>query len=336
MPATEYGRRRRSYEGGSPLPRLLDRPARLRWGRLLESILPPSPRGENSMASRLAPLANAMVKIERELGSHVRDTRTIINDTRSVLDGRKGVLPEKAFMLGEALYEAGVKWSSGLLTLALASSYFPHAVALMGAVIREVNESDPSDDFSIRGMRNGFQLASTLHDDVMAKQRVSARNERVELLDRLRHGAVCLTWDASQHLLLRHAWRIWLASKESTAGMPESIRHYTSLSRTLSASSAGQRQNALILVRSFLRHGVDNIFRLEGTVKAKGLLYALDDGNAALHANIELPPLEFDILFVGAAAKTLDSLDYGSRIKITGYLTGGKDGIQIVADLLEA
>jgi hypothetical protein len=330
MPASEYGRRRRAYEAGIPLPRLLDHRARARWGTLLETMLPSVVSDEEiSIAARLGPVADAVIRIEKTLGYRPRTRETIINDTRSLIQGRKGALPEKAFALGEALYETDVSWASGLLTLSLAPPFFGHAVAIIGGLLKE-GSSNASVATEISQIREGLISIIDLGDAAQ-----SSLNEQTDsFLTAIETSRSKLIWGDDVHQSLRNVWHEWIASKESTKGMPSSFQAYLSLSRSRSNSTIEQQRYALSLIRSTIRYGTSNVVKLAGCITSVKASHPRD-GRLAVQAELNVGPLAFDVLFIGEAAETLHRLGVPSNVNLTGYLAKCDDSVQIIAEIIE-
>ncbi len=160
-----------------------------------------------------------------------------VDAMRAILAGKRGVRPNTAFDIGEGLYEAGLRWMSGLLALALVPAYHPHAIGLIGVCTARGNEEDS------RGMWPGFSFITRFRGAKRHKGELPIRGrERAwghatkyssseETIEVLKSHRSALTWSKAQHKLLRSAWKHWVDSKESTTEMDESFRLYTMLWR---------------------------------------------------------------------------------------------------------
>jgi hypothetical protein len=160
-----------------------------------------------------------------------------VDAMRAILAGKRGVRPDTAFDIGEGLYEAGLRWMSGLLALALVLCYHPHAIGLIGVCMAQGNGED------LRGMWPGFSFITRFRGTIGHKGELPIRGgERVwgrptkyrgfeETIEVLTSHRSALTWSEAQHKLLRSAWKHWMDSKESTTEMDESFRLYTMLWR---------------------------------------------------------------------------------------------------------
>lgn len=237
MPA-RYHRERRGYEGGRPLPRLL-LPAeitawaeRAQWvsmalprlvlGDSVGSFRPRWPRRDDRLqaarhdllSTAVNLIARATNQVRQELGRPALSERAARANIMSALRGHRGLTPDKVFEFGEALFEAGLDWASGLNALMWAPTYIAHGVGLVGVILRKPNYTP-----------NWSLTLTTLTRWCTSGPYLAGPERRGKLESYPPHVAV------PDHVELRAAWLEWTESREDDAGMPIPIREYLNLCR---------------------------------------------------------------------------------------------------------
>jgi hypothetical protein len=142
-------------------------------------------------------------------GSEGRD----LNYMKRILNAKTGVGPDVAYDLGEALFEKGICWSSGLLFLALSTTFQPHAVGTIGHALAD----GPTDVLKAAWQPTMRILATN----------VNSLPDTLEF-----YGRDSLKLPAEARHRYREGWESWKESRENTTALPDVFRAYFSLART--------------------------------------------------------------------------------------------------------
>jgi hypothetical protein len=207
----QYAKGYRSYPGGRPLARSMGPQGKREWAQRISGAFAEIP--EPNKTQRLRRLCETLANLRGRENPYDRKY------LERLVDGKDGAGPDTAFYVGEALYDAGVPWMSGLLSLAFAGEFLPHAI---GCIARTL-ELGPTDE--LRDMWEPMILIS--------QQNFRRPNTEDAYPDSMSDPDIKskLVFDANGHRCLRYAWEMWWQTKENTAEMPDVFQQYLALCR---------------------------------------------------------------------------------------------------------
>lgn len=186
----------------------------LKWSSIAQTMLEHLPGAPDEKAEKVAELMNDM-------------DRSQFNRMITGKRGAKivGVRSDTVFEFGEAVRAAGVKWSSGLLMLAMTEPYRVHAFGIVGEMLRACDASKQKGD-SVRDLRamwhNLFRVLST-----------NAANLEITLSQKPDLKLLTLTEDQAR--IVNKSWVKW-QSTEDTHGMPDTFSGFIAMSKINSAN----------------------------------------------------------------------------------------------------
>jgi len=246
--SAHYSRSYRSYPGGRPLERRMDKDTRGIWSGWITEAFGEVPG--RTKTARLDELCNALGVIRGRREAYDR------HQVRRYLDGRDGVNPDMAFAIGEALFDARVPWASGPLSLAFASTFLPHAVACIGWTLKE----GPSE--VLKRMWTGLMIVT----------QENFRSPQHPDPDHFNSLKGALTWQKDAHELVRGAWAAWWHTREDSTAMPDVFQQYLALCRIPISTQEG------LLARSTARGAILHwMKRARATWSSFGVWFRSDD-----------------------------------------------------------
>ena len=186
-------RERQKIGGGWPTPRKMNEAQVERWSKCARAMLAQVP--QKTETARLDEICDGM-------GADRAYVRRIIYGNRG------GVRADTVYAFGEAVNDAGVRWSSGLLLLSLIEPYRTHAFGTFGILAKAAIEQR---SFWLGLMRvlltNSQNLELTISDAANARS---------------------ISFSKEQRTQITKAWKVWYGN-EKMDGMPDILRAYLAL-----------------------------------------------------------------------------------------------------------